>query len=81
VTSSPSRIVLVVEDRPSERARVCEHVSGLGFLATEAGDTSEAEALVEATRPDVVLLSETLDGAAELLEAWRDKVVLAREAV
>lgn len=71
MTSSPSRIVLIVEDRPSERARVCEHVSALGFLPTEAGDTGEAEALVEATRPDVVLLSDALEGAAELLEVWQ----------
>jgi diguanylate cyclase (GGDEF)-like protein len=70
--SSPTRIVLVIEPRPSERSGVCELVSCLGYLCIEACDGSEAQSQLVQTRPDVILLSEALpgEGAFELLEDW-----------
>jgi DNA-binding response OmpR family regulator len=55
--------VLVVDDEPIVREVVVKYLRREGFRTLEAGDGNAAKALVEAERPDLVVLDLMLPGA------------------
>ena len=72
-SNGAGRTVLVVDDDAQVRAVTCETLAALGYRVVEAGGGLEALALLEAARPDVMLLDYAMPGlnGAETAERAR----------
>ena len=56
--------VLIVDDQPTFRRHLCQLLTCAGlFVVGEAGDIPEAEAQVQALRPDLAVVDVKLPGA------------------
>ncbi|MDE1186045.1 MAG: ATP-binding protein [Pantoea sp.] len=55
LSASADRLVLVLDDEPSVRQTLCEHLHQLGYLTLECGDGESALTLLRQT-PDIELL-------------------------
>lgn len=67
-------IALVIDDDPALRLLIRVNLELDGFTVTEAGTVAEADAAIEAGRPDVILLDMHLgqDSSVPLLGRIRD---------
>lgn len=61
--------VLIVEDEPVTRAKLAAHLTGEGFLVSEAGDARDMRTIVSRSTPDVVLLDINLPDESGLMLA------------
>jgi CheY-like chemotaxis protein len=72
---APSRRILVVDDEPAMRALCRVNLTVSGMAVVEARDGEEALALVQAERPDLILLDVMMPG----LDGWEVAERLAAE--
>ena len=77
---APAATILCVEDEEALLEELCEELSGKGYTVLPARDCAEAEALLRAERPDIVLCDVMIPGQTgfELLQALREKGLLPR---
>ncbi|WP_320041871.1 response regulator [uncultured Desulfobacter sp.] len=57
-----TRTILIVDDRPTNRAVLKDTLEPLGFLTTEASDGKEVPAACEQQRPDLILMDLVMPG-------------------
>jgi putative two-component system response regulator len=87
--STPSPLILVVDDMPDARVLLAKVLRSRGYHAVTAEDGNEAIAAIEAERPDLVLLDLTMpvmDGLAVLRRLrsdskWRNLPVILFSAL
>ncbi|RMF87471.1 MAG: sigma-54-dependent Fis family transcriptional regulator, partial [Planctomycetota bacterium] len=76
----PSKgVILIVDDEPEHRRLFADVVSSLGFVPEEAGSAEEAETVLTAVAPALILLDVRLPGMSGT--AWMEKLRGAGVAV
>jgi signal transduction histidine kinase/ActR/RegA family two-component response regulator len=60
--AGPARRILVVDDTPEHRGLVADALRPLGFTVTAAESAAAAEAVLEVTTPDLILLDVAMPG-------------------
>ncbi len=66
----PARRVLLVEDDPTEQARILQHLDELGYESCGAEATADAAfSAVRERQPDLVLMDISLGGEVDGIEA------------